>query len=76
MKHQYRETVFLDTTTGKSFLTRSTAETNQTIEWEDGKVYPLVKVEVSSDSHPAYTGQRRAQTVTGRVEAFRKRYAK
>jgi large subunit ribosomal protein L31 len=56
-RDQYREVVFMDTVTGKKFLTKSTADTRYTIQWEDGKVYPLVKLEVSSDSHPAFTGK-------------------
>lgn len=75
MKTQYREVVFQDTTTGKKFLTRSTAQTTDTIEYL-GKTYPLVKVDVSSDSHPAYTGRAAKPSATGRVEAFRKKYGK
>jgi len=76
MKSNYREVVFQDIITGKTFLTRSTAETEQTIAWEDGNVYPLVRIEISSDSHPAYTGRRKAMVSVGRVEAFRRRYSK
>jgi large subunit ribosomal protein L31 len=76
MKKEYRAVVFIDTQTGKKFLTRSTAETDQTIQMEDGKVYPLVKLDVSSDSHPAYTGKLIRATPGSRVDAFKKRYAK
>ena len=54
----YREVVFLDTSSEYKFLTRSTILTKDTITWEDGKEYPLVKVEVSSASHPFYTGEK------------------
>jgi large subunit ribosomal protein L31 len=72
----YREVVFQDTSSGFAFLTRSTIETNETIEWEDGNTYPLAKVEISSESHPFYTGKQILVDSGGRVERFRKRYAK
>ena len=72
----YREVVFQDTSSGFAFLTRSTIETNDTIEWEDGNTYPLAKVEISSESHPFYTGKQILVDSGGRVERFRKRYAK
>lgn len=71
----YREVVFLDTSSEYQFLTRSTIETKDTIVWEDGKEYPLVKVEVSSASHPFYTGGKSNFAArTGRVERFNRRY--
>ncbi len=76
MKNQYREVLFQDTRTGKTFLTRSTVETNQRARWQDGKEYPLFKIDISSDSHPVFTGQARSFAPTGRVEAFKKKYAK
>ena len=71
----YREVVFLDTSSEYKFLTRSTILTKDTITWEDGKEYPLVKVEVSSASHPFYTGGKgNFGRTTGRVERFNRRY--
>jgi large subunit ribosomal protein L31 len=72
----YREVVFQDTSSGFAFLTRSTIETSDSIEWEDGNTYPLAKVEISSESHPFYTGKQILVDSGGRVERFRKRYAK
>ncbi|MCS7019681.1 MAG: type B 50S ribosomal protein L31 [Cytophagales bacterium] len=73
----YREVVFLDTQSNFKFLTRSTVETKDTIVWEDGKTYPLVKIEISSASHPFYTGSGKAYVATaGRVEKFLKKYNK
>jgi large subunit ribosomal protein L31 len=69
----YREVVFKDGASGTLFLTRSTVETKETIEYE-GKTYPLFQVEVSSASHPFYTGKQQILDTTGRVERFRKRY--
>lgn len=72
----YREVVFQDVTTDFAFLTRSTLKSKETVKWSDGKEYPLVKVEISSASHPFYTGQNKVVDTTGRVDKFRKRYAK
>ena len=72
----YRKVVFLDTTSNFKFLTRSTIQTNDTIKWEDGKDYPLVKLEVSSASHPFYTGKRMNVSTAGRIEKFKNRYKK
>ena len=69
----YREVVFKDNASGTLFLTRSTVETKETVEFE-GKTYPLFQVEVSSASHPFYTGKQQLVDTTGRVERFRKRY--
>lgn len=71
---EYREVVFQDISSDFSFLTRSTAQTNETIKWEDGNEYPLVKIEVSSKSHPFFTGQQRVLNAGGRVDQFRKRF--
>lgn len=72
----YRPVVFLDTTSGFKFLTRSAVDSKEEVEWEDGNTYPLVKVEVSSASHPFYTGEgSRFRKATGRVERFNRRYA-
>lgn len=72
----YQDVVFQDVTSSFSFLTRSTLSSKDTIKWEDGKEYPLVKVEVSSASHPFYTGKQKLLDTSGRVDKFRKRYAK
>ncbi|MCC5953235.1 MAG: type B 50S ribosomal protein L31 [Acidimicrobiia bacterium] len=73
---EYRRVVFTDTSSGTSFLTRSTVHTTDTIEWEDGCTYPLVKVEISSASHPFFTGQMKIVDTAGRVERFEKRYGR
>jgi large subunit ribosomal protein L31 len=73
---KYNEVVFMDTTSDFKFKTRSTMTSKETIEWEDGKSYPLIKVEVSSASHPFYTGKKIFLDTAGRVEKFNKRYAK
>ncbi len=70
----YRPVVFQDTSSDLQFLTKSTIETSDTIEWEDGNTYPLAKVEISSASHPFYTGKQILVDTTGRVERFRRRY--
>lgn len=72
----YRPVVFRDTSTGNGFLSRSTVVTDKTIEWTDGQTYPLVDVEISSDSHPFYTGKQRVLDTAGRVEKFKRRYQK
>ena len=71
---KYREVVFQDISSDFAFLTRSTVETNDTIAWTDGNEYPLVKVEISSKSHPFYTGQQKIVDTAGRVDRFRKKY--
>ncbi|MDW7695245.1 type B 50S ribosomal protein L31 [Flammeovirgaceae bacterium SG7u.111] len=73
---EYNEVVFQDLTSGYKFLTRSTIKTQDTIEWEDGNTYPLVKVEISSHSHPFYTGKNIFVSRAGRVEKFNQRYKK
>ncbi len=74
----YRAVVFQDVTSDFRFLTRSTmaATSKETVKWEDGNEYPLVKIEVSSASHPFYTGQNKIMDTSGRVDKFRRRYAK
>jgi large subunit ribosomal protein L31 len=72
----YREVVFQDVTSDFKFLTRSTLSSKETIKWNDGNEYPLIKVEISSASHPFYTGQNKIVDTSGRVDKFRKRYAK
>ena len=73
---EYREVVFQDLSSDFSFLTKSTIGSKETIKWEDGKEYPLVKVEVSSASHPFYTGKHKVLDSGGRVDRFKKRYGK
>ncbi len=73
---KYNDVVFQDVTSNFSFLTRSTLFTKDTITWEDGKEYPLIKIDVSSASHPFYTGKQKLLDTSGRVDKFRKRYAK
>lgn len=70
----YHPVVFQDTSTGDAFLTRSTIGSERTIEWGDGHVYPLVLVDVSSWSHPFWTGTRRVMDTAGQVEKFLRRY--
>lgn len=71
---EYKEVVFLDTSSDFKFLTKSTMSSKETIKWEDGNEYPLIKVEVSSASHPFYTGKKLFVDTAGRVEKFNKRY--
>jgi len=73
---EYREVVFQDISSDFAFLTRSTIESKDTIRCEDGKEYPLVKIEVSSASHPFYTGQHKVLDSGGRVDRFKRRYKK
>lgn len=72
----YRPVVFMDASADFSFLTRSTVETSETIEWSDGKTYPLAKVDISSASHPFFTGQMKIVDTAGRVERFERRYGR
>ena len=73
---EYREVVFQDVSSDFAILTRSTMDSKETIKWEDGNEYPLVKVEVSSASHPFYTGKHKVLDSGGRVDRFKKRYGK
>lgn len=72
---EYREVVFLDQQTGNTLITRSTVNTRENIEL-DGKTYPLFKCDVTSESHPFYTGAQTRIVETGRVEKFRARFAR
>ncbi len=69
----YRPVVFQDTSNGFAFLTRSTATTQETIKWEDGKEYPLIKIHISSQSHPFFTGEEKIIDIEGRVDKFKAR---
>ena len=72
----YRPVVFQDTAANFAFLTRSCVETDETIKWEDGKEYPLYKLEISSASHPFFTGKMKLVDTTGRVQKFQQKYQK
>ncbi|GEK59277.1 MULTISPECIES: type B 50S ribosomal protein L31 [Marinococcus] len=71
---EYHKVVFMDTSTGFKFLSGSTESSSETIEWEDGNTYPVIKIEVSSDSHPFYTGKQKQNTAGGRVDKFKRKY--
>ena len=71
----YRFVVFKDISCDYSFLSKSAVDTKDTIKWEDGKEYPLVKLEISQMSHPFYTGKMKLVDTAGRVDKFRTRYA-
>lgn len=73
---QYREVVFFDVTSDFKILTRSTLSSKETTKWEDGNEYPLIKVEISSASHPFYTGKHKVMDTSGRIDKFQKRYAR
>ena len=72
----YREVVVKDISSDFAFMTRSTIVTKDTIQWTDGKEYPLLKVEISSASHPFFTGTQKLLDTEGRVERFMKKYQK
>ena len=72
----YRLVVFKDMSNGYSFVTRSTAASNETVVWEDGNEYPVIKLEISHTSHPFYTGKMKLVDTAGRVDKFRNRYKK
>lgn len=72
----YRFVVFKDMSNGHTFLTRSTAGSKETITWEDGKEYPLLKLEISNTSHPYYTGKMQFIDSAGRIDKFKKKYAR
>jgi len=71
---KYEAIVFNDLASDTKFLTRSTATSKKTIEWEDGNTYPVIDVEISSESHPFYTGKQRIMDSAGRVERFNARF--
>lgn len=73
---EYKEVIFHDTSSDTKFLTRSTLTSKETVKWEDGKEYPVIKVEVSSASHPFFTGKKLFVDTAGRVEKFQKKYGK
>jgi large subunit ribosomal protein L31 len=73
---QVRQVVFKDISCDYSFLGTSTMNSQETIKWEDGKTYPMIKVEISSASHPFYTGKQRIMDTEGRIDRFKKKYGK
>ena len=72
----YRPVVFKDNSADFAILTRSTVETKETITWTDDKEYPLVRVDISSQSHPFYTGKQSIVDTAGRVDRFKRKYGK
>ena len=71
---EYKQVVFYDIEANFKFLTRSTIKTTETVQYEDGKTYPVIKVDISSASHPFYTGKHKLVDATGRVDKFKKKY--
>jgi large subunit ribosomal protein L31 len=71
----YRQVVFKDISNDETFLTRSCANTKDTIEWEDGNTYPLVKMEISAFSHPFFTGKMKFVDTAGRIDKFNKKFS-
>ena len=72
----YKQVVFKDMSNGYSFLSRSTASSKETVKWEDGNEYPLIKLEISNTSHPFYTGKNVLVDTAGRIDKFNRRYKK
>lgn len=72
----YRLVVFKDMSNGHSFLSRSVAESKETVKWEDGNDYPVIKLEISNMSHPFFTGKNMLVDTAGRIDKFNKKYAK
>jgi large subunit ribosomal protein L31 len=73
---EYRDVVFVDMTSGVKFITRSTISTREKIKMDDGKEYPMFKLDITSESHPFYTGAQQRVIETGRVEKFRQKFAR
>ena len=71
---EYREVIFQDVSCDFKILTRSTIKADQTATWDDGKEYPMVKLDISSASHPFYTGKQKVMDSEGRIEKFRKKF--
>lgn len=72
----YRKVVFRDISNDVSFITRSCADSKETVTWEDGNEYPLVKLEISASSHPFFTGKMQFVDTAGRIDKFNKKFAK
>ena len=73
---EYRKVIFKDFSCDESFMTKSTVPTNDTIVWEDGNEYPLIKLEISNKSHPFFTGKMKFVDTAGRIDKFNKKFAK
>ena len=73
---EYKDVVFQDISSDFAILTRSTVATRETTKWEDGNEYPLLRLEISSQSHPFYTGKQHILQTAKQVDKFRKRYGK
>jgi len=73
---KYKFVVFRDMSNGNEFLGKSTASSKETTKWEDGNDYPVIKLEISNTSHPFYTGKNMLVDTAGRIDKFKKRYAK
>lgn len=73
---EYRTVIFKDLSNDVSFMSKSCANTKDTIEWEDGNEYPLIKLEISSASHPFFTGKMKFVDTAGRIDKFNKKFAK
>ena len=71
---EYRDVVFQDVTSESKILSRSTLASKETVKWEDGNEYTLIKLDISSASHPFYTGQHKVMDTGGRIDKFQKRY--
>jgi large subunit ribosomal protein L31 len=72
----YRPVVFKDMSNNTTFLSKSSAQSRETIKWEDGNEYPLIKLEISNTSHPFFTGKNVLVDTAGRIDKFKRRYAK
>lgn len=72
----YRKVVFKDISNDEAFLTKSCANSKETIVWEDGNEYPLIKIEISNASHPFFTGKMKFVDTAGRIEKFNSKYAR
>lgn len=70
----YQKVIFLDSTTDYKFLSGSTRKSKETMTWEDGNEYPVIRLDISSDSHPFYTGRQKFASADGRVERFNKKF--
>lgn len=73
---EYRKVIFKDISNDVSFMSSSCAESKETVTWEDGNEYPLIKLEISSSSHPFFTGKMKFVDTAGRIDKFNKKFAK
>jgi len=72
----YRTVVFKDISVDKSWIGKSAANSKETVKWEDGNEYPLIKLEISNQSHPFFTGKMKFVDTAGRIDKFKKKFAK